>query len=104
MLAGYLRGAGFDVHACDELSVPSAFAAIVLIGDREGSGEALDQVRAWLKVAHPARVIVVTPKPTALKTLAAVHAGRLVVLAAPAFGWDVVDALRVAEPPKPRGA
>jgi hypothetical protein len=44
------------------------------------------------------RVVVVTSRPTALRELSISHNGRLVVLAAPAFGWDVADGLRGVEP------
>jgi DNA-binding response OmpR family regulator len=104
VLADYLRGAGFDVHACDELAVPSAFKALVLINDPDMASEVLiAHVRTWLKLTKT-RVIVVTSRPTALKDLLVAHEDRLRVLAAPAFGWDLVDALRATEPIKPRGA
>jgi hypothetical protein len=39
-----------------------------------------------------------------LRGLAAAHPERLLVLPAPTFGWDVVDALRSASAPGPRRA
>jgi DNA-binding response OmpR family regulator len=104
VLAAYLRDAGFEVHACDELAVPSAFKALVLINDPDMAIEVvIARVRTWLK-GTKARVIVVTSRPSALKELLVIHEDRLRVLAAPAFGWDLVDALRATEPLKPRGA
>jgi hypothetical protein len=50
------------------------------------------------------RLVVVTSKPTALRDLVASHGDRLQVLPAPAFGWDLVDALRAVPPTRPRGA
>jgi hypothetical protein len=105
MLAGYLRNAGFDIHECDELGVPSSFGALVVVSARDsGSDELLAEVRSWIKLTKTQRVVVVTSKPTAFKELVAVHGERLRVLPAPAFGWDLVDALRSSEPTRPRGA
>lgn len=104
-LAEYLTNAGFDVHECDELAVPSAFTALVLIGGRDDSGDALaGLVRSWMRVAKLQRVVVVTPKPKALTGLVASYGERLRVLPAPTFGWDLVDALRSSTPPRPKGA
>jgi hypothetical protein len=100
-LAGYLQNAGFDVHECDDLSLPTAFGSLVVL-DRDGD-RLLAEVRSWIKLSKSQRVVVVTSKPTLLRDLVALHGDRLRVLAAPAFGWDLVDALR-ATPPKPRGA
>jgi hypothetical protein len=103
-LAEYLTGAGFAVHECDELSIPGSFASLVLVSGHAADADALRaRVRSWLKLASSPRVVVVTAKPSALKDLAALHGARLFVLAAPAFGWDVVDALR-DNPIEPRGA
>jgi len=107
-LAGYLRSAGFEVHECEELAVPSSFGALVVLSAPNAQAAASDQllgvVRSWIKVTKTQRVVVVTPRPTAFKDLLAVHGERLYVLPAPAFGWELVDALRAAEPTRPRGA
>ncbi|HEU4731416.1 MAG TPA: hypothetical protein VFT22_26160 [Kofleriaceae bacterium] len=104
-LAKYLEDAGFDVYPCDQLAVASAFTALVLISGHDASGEALRaEVRSWIKLTRSQRLIVVTSTPTALTDLLASHGERLYVLAAPAFGWHVVDALRAREPTRPRGA
>jgi hypothetical protein len=104
-LAGYLRSAGFDVHECEELAVPSSFGALVVLSARDAGGdELLGDVRSWIKLTKTQRVVVVTSKPTVFKELLATHGERLHVLAAPAFGWDLVDALRSSEPARPRGA
>ena len=102
-LARYLAGAGFDVHPCDELAVAAAFGAVVwLAGD--AAGDPVARVRSWLRSARLHRVVVVTGRPAALRDLAAAHPARLLVLPAPAFGWDLVDALRATPTPGPRGA
>jgi hypothetical protein len=62
-------------------------------------------VRSWIKLTRAPRVVVVTSRPAALRELLLAHTARLAVLAAPAFGWDVVDALRANDSgPLPRGA
>ena len=104
-LAEYLRKAGFDVHEFSELAVPAAFGSLVVItAPATSSSDVVADVRSRIKSAKSQRVVIVTSRPVALKELVATHGGRLHVLAAPAFGWDVVDALRVSEPRGPRGA
>lgn len=104
-LARYLEKSGFDVHACEELAVPSGFGAVVVISAQDASADAVvANVRSWIKVTRSQRVVVVTSKPTALRDLLATHGDRLHVLAAPAFGWDLIDAIRATEPSRPRGA
>ncbi len=99
-LAGYLRGAGFDVHECEALEVTTGLFALVAVGDQE----LVANVRSWLRSGRGHRVLVVTSRPTAFKELVASHFERLYILPAPAFGWDVVDALRAGPPARPRGA
>ena len=101
--AAYLKSAGFDVHVYVELGVPTGFEGVVLL--REGDGAAIaHQVRAWMKTARSLRVVVVTPKPFELRDVAATFGERIAVLAAPVFGWQVVDALRAPPAAGPRGA
>ena len=104
-LVRYLLDAGFCVDECDELVHPSAFGALVWVGHRDTPSDKLVAgIRSWLKLTKTQRIVVVTQKPIVLKDLVAVHGDRLVVLAAPAFGWELVDALRAERPPRPRGA
>lgn len=104
-LASYLMEAGFEVHQYEELAMPSSFAALVLVARRDESSESLSAfVRTWMRLAKTQRVVVVTSKPKALSGLVASYGDRLRVLPAPAFGWDLVDALRSSEPTRPRGA
>jgi hypothetical protein len=102
-LAAYLARAGFEVHTYDELSIPSAFSALVLISD-EMTNELRTRVRMWLRATRIRRVVVVTGKPSALDELRAAHSGRLFVFAPPVFAWDLVDALRTTGPTRPRSA
>ena len=102
-LAQYLTGAGFDVHECDALTVAGSFGAVVwLAGD--AAGGLVARVRPWLRSARPHRIVVVTARPAVLRDLAAAHPERLLVLPAPTFGWDLVDALRATPTPGPRSA
>jgi hypothetical protein len=105
-LAVYLQRAGFDVHECDELALPSSFEALVMIADHATTETLVADAGKWLKRAkHGQRVVVVTSKPATLKSLSALHGERLHVLPAPVFAWDLVDALRASPPqPGPRGA
>jgi hypothetical protein len=102
-LAGYLRNAGFDVHECDELALPDSFGALVAISTQDTSDTLLADVKSWIKLTKNQRVVVVTSKPTLFKALVAAHGERLYVLPAPAFGWELVDALRASEPSRSRG-
>lgn len=102
-LALYLTNAGFTVHPCEDLDVPNAFHALVLVGEETLDDTLLGRVRSWLKATKTQRMIVVTPKPAAFKTLATVF-DRLFVLPAPVFGWEIVDILRDERRPGPRFA
>jgi hypothetical protein len=101
--AAYLKNAGFDVHVYVELAVPTAFDGLVLLRDSDGDAIA-PQVRSWMKTARSLRVVVVTSKPFELRDVATMFGSRLAVLAAPVFGWEVVDALRGRPAVGPQGA
>ena len=98
-LARYLEQAGFEVREQDAV-VGRPPPVLVWLSERDAAAEDVHgQVLAWLGdgeagAAGAERVIVVTSRPTALKDLVASHERRLVVLAAPVFGWQIVDALR----------
>jgi hypothetical protein len=105
-LRDYLASVGFEVEECVDLAVAAAYSGIVMVSrDDAGADVVKAQVRAWLKATKMLRVVVVTSKPAAFRELLLAFSPRLVVLAAPAFGWDVADALRgVDRGPLPRGA
>lgn len=104
VLADYLRISGFDVHVCDELAITSSFRALILLGHEMSADDLRTQIRGWMKSSRTHVIIIVTSKPAAIEELRALYNGRLFVFAAPVFGWDVVDALRATEPPRPRSA
>jgi hypothetical protein len=103
-IAAYLRSSGFDVHECDDLPVPSSFGALVWLAGGTAGDDVVASVRSWLRLAKRQRIVVVTSQPAALRDVAGAHAERLLVLAAPVFGWELVDALRATPAPRPRGA
>ena len=95
-LAGYLQQSGFDVRARQR--VPrrgDAMPSLVWLTDPEGDlADVALAIDGWLAANGSRRAVVVTLRPMVFHTLREVHAGRLVVLPAPVFGWQVVDALR----------
>ena len=105
-LTTYLNEVGFEVEPCSELGVPGTFGALVLIGKDDTVAVTLAaRVRSWIKRTTTQRIVVVTSKPAVLRELCAAYPERLFVLPAPAFGWEVVDALRAPPPgPRPQGA
>lgn len=102
-LTRYLDEAGFEVHPCEELGVAGAFGGVVWIAGDRGN-EMVARIRSWLRGPRPHRIVVITPRPALLRALAASRQARLVVMPAPAFGWEVVDALRSSWTPGPRSA
>ena len=104
-LARYLRDSGFDVLECDELALPQRFAGAVVMDDGDSSSPTVHKrVQAWIHAGTPRRVVVVSPRPAGWRALALAHPERVWVLAAPAFGWQIVDALRASSLDEPQGA
>lgn len=103
-LARYLRDGGFEVFECEELSIASRFFGIVVVDDPDPAALTRSHVQAWIKLTRPPRVVVVTAKPASWKALALAHGDHVFVIAAPAFGWDIVDALRAGPAEAPRRA
>ena len=100
-LARYLADRGFEVFSCDQLAVVTRFAGAVLL-DTPGRGDvAIAQVRSWIAARPALRVVVVTSKPAGWRALSLAHGDHLCVLAAPAFGWEIIDALRAGLPDRP---
>lgn len=90
-VARYLERAGFDV--CHQTSADAATTLVWLTAAQSDTSDAADAVTAWLAGNTARRAIVVTPRPAAFRALREGHRRRLVVLPAPAFGWQIVDAL-----------
>lgn len=96
-IARYLRDGGYDVCECEDLGAPGECESVVLV-DLDAGEEVRARVSGWLLGAKVARVVVVSAKPSAWKALSMARSGDLYVLAAPAFAWEIVDALRAAAP------
>ena len=60
-------------------------------GDVSAAAEAID---AWLGASDGRCAVVITSRPAAFRAVHERHRLRIVVLPAPVFGWQVVDALR----------
>jgi hypothetical protein len=103
-IAKYLRDRGYDVHECEELSIATRFTGVVLV-DRDDDGEAARaSVSSWFTSPKPIRVVVISVKPARWRALQLALGDELAVLTVPAFGWEVVDALRAGLPRLPRPA
>jgi hypothetical protein len=104
-LASYLRDSGFDVFECDEVALPQRFAGVVVMDDGDSrSPNVHKRVQAWIHARTPLRVVIVSSRPAGWRAIALAHPQRLWVLAAPAFGWQIVDALRATTLDEPQGA
>jgi vacuolar-type H+-ATPase subunit F/Vma7 len=99
-IAKYLRDGGYEVFECEDLTIASQFVGVVII-DAEAAEPTRARVQAWLRGAESPRVVVISSKPTGWKALSMAHSDDIYVLAAPAFGWEVVDALRATPPTSP---
>jgi hypothetical protein len=97
-IAKCLRDGGFEVFACEELSIATRFLRVVLV-DAVGSRRVHGWVRSWLRGTGSPRVVIISSRPAAWKALSMAHGDGVYVLAAPAFGWEIVDALRAPSLP-----
>jgi len=92
-LATYLRADGFDVRECRD-TLPRRVSGVVIVDEHGASATLFRRVAAWLADGAAERVVVISGRPARWKELAADHGARVVVLAAPVFGWHIADALR----------
>lgn len=93
-VATCLGDAGFAVLEVDDLASPRRFVAVVVVDDRDQlAAEVRARVLEWLGF-ESTRVVVMTLKPAAWSTVVRTYEGRVSVLVAPAFGWQIVDSLR----------
>ena len=100
-IAKYLRAGGYDVFECEELAIATRFVGVVIVDDESGESKR-GVVRAWLRRTKVPRIVVISSKPSSWKTLSLAHGDHLYVFAAPAFSWEVVDALRATPATLPR--
>jgi hypothetical protein len=100
-IAKYLRDGGYEVFECEDLTIANQFVGVVIIDDGDASEPTRARVQEWLDHPKSPRVVVISSKPSAWKALSMAHSDDVYVLAAPAFGWDIVDALRATPPTLP---
>ena len=96
-IANYLRDSGYDVFECEELAIATSFTGVVIVDD-EPCDSTRSTVQSWLHHTTSPRVVVISSKPSSWKALSLAHSDQVYVFAAPAFSWDVVDALRATPP------
>ena len=100
LIARYLRDGGYDVFECEELAIPGRFIGVVIVDDEQSESTRV-RVQSWLRQGKSPRVVVISSKPSRWRALSLAHSDHVCVLAAPAFSWDVVDALRATTPTLP---
>jgi len=94
-LVRYLENVGFAVHAFRTPLAAPRDGTLVWLAERSRTGRIIvDSVRRWLGDSTKLRAIVVTDRPARLKEAAERARGRVLLLPAPVFGWQLVDALR----------
>jgi hypothetical protein len=94
-LMRYLEDVGFVVRAFrTPLEAPRGGTLVWLADHASDDRTVIDTVRAWLGQKAKLRAIVVTNRPVRLKQVSDDTRGRVLLLAAPVFGWQLVDALR----------
>jgi hypothetical protein len=87
----YLQRSGFHVR---RPRVSDDQCTMVWLTEHDGDfSQVADAVEAWLAEANLRCAIVVTMRPAAFRHLVERDGQRVVVLPAPAFGWQIVDAL-----------
>lgn len=94
-LVRYLEDVGFAVRAFrTPFGAPRA-GTLVWLADRASDDRTvIDTLRVWLGAKPKLRAIVVTERPVRLRDVTKDARGRVLLLAAPVFGWQLVDALR----------
>lgn len=101
-LVRYLEDAGFTVRAQREVREAEREGILVWLAPPqarvpEGAGEDEElarEVTAWLGAKPKLRVIVVSDRPARLGRAVQDPRGRVILLPAPVFGWQLVDVLR----------
>ncbi len=94
-LVKYLESAGFEVTSVrTPRRAPREGTLVWLVGPEIDERAIAGTVHGWLGNRQRLRAIVVSDRSARLKGVVATSPGRVVVLAAPIFGWQLVDALR----------
>ncbi len=93
-LARYLEQAGYHVRIV-ERPEPRDRNLVWLAEDVHDPAAIGSVLYAWLVANAVRRAVLVTSRPAAFTEIVKASEGRLTVLAAPVFAWQVVDALAV---------
>lgn len=94
-LVRYLEGVGFDVRAFrSPLGAPRVGTLVWLTDQNTDDRRAIDTIRVWLGAKAKLRAVIVTDRPVRLRDAANDAHGRVFILPAPVFGWQLVDAMR----------
>ena len=92
-LVRYLEGVGFEVRTRrTSRGAPREGTLVWLTEHHSAEGPVVETVRTWLGAKPELRAVVVTDRPVRYRALATSE--RIIVLPAPVFGWQLVDALR----------
>ncbi|HWU88821.1 MAG TPA: hypothetical protein VN253_16255 [Kofleriaceae bacterium] len=101
-LVRYLEGVGFEVRPVRApRDAPREGTLVWLTDPATDDGIVIDNLRLWLGTKAKLRAIVVTDRPVRLKQASEEARGRVRLLPAPVFGWQLVDALRDGESAAP---
>ena len=94
-LVRYLEGAGFVVRGFRRPIGAPREGTLVWLADRASDDRiVIDTIRRWLGAKPKLRAIIISDRPVRLKEAAADPRGRVWLLPAPVFGWQLVDVLR----------
>lgn len=100
-LQSYLFGVGIDAQSAASLdattSLPDCVTAVVCFPDGWGADEVIRRMRALRRKRPDLLLLLVTGDPRGYATSLAGARGEpsIVVLPKPAFGWAIVDAIRL---------
>ncbi len=94
-LVRYLEDVGFTVRTYrTPRAAPRRGTLVWLTEHGLDDRSATDAVRIWLGARSGRRAILVSDRPMRLRMAAADPRGRVHLLAAPVFRWQLVDSLR----------
>lgn len=94
-LVHYLEDVGFKVHAYrTPQAAPRRGTLVWLTTHGLDDRSATDAVRLWLGGKSGLRAILISDRPMRFRVTAADPRGRVQLLPAPVFRWQLVDSLR----------
>jgi hypothetical protein len=94
-LVRYLQTVGFGVTAFrTPYDAPREGTLVWLVAPVSDDLTIIETVHVWLGNKQRLRAVVVSDRPARLRIVSERSPGRVVLLPAPVFGWQLVDALR----------